>query len=685
MQDPLTKPSDAGAASPAESGGNPPAAPFRHRRRHERRSAERTAEVVFFPPRPRRPAAATGTGLLIPAALAPAADRADPGRLRVAWRVVELIAAAFSYFSANLIDRLTFERRPFYRGPREGRGPRLQRRRATRLCRLLQRQGGTLIKVGQQMAIRADVLPQAYCQELERLLDEAPAIPETYVREVLERQTGAALGATFVMPSPLQLVGSASVACVYKARLHSGEVVAIKVRRPNIVRTFKTDLTALDWLLAFTEFLTMLRQGFTATVRSEIRLMLLEELDFRIEVRYQELFRRYFRKRKKLRTTSPKLYYELCSHDVIVSEYVEGIWMKDLMAGVEAGDQAYLDALRGLDIDPKRVARQLIRGSHYAFFECPFFHGDPHPGNIAIQPGNHIVLVDFGACGTFAARERDHLAQLHYYQALEDIGGMVRCVINLMEPLPPIDLDGFRRSLEDAWWKGFYGIKSKHAQWWERTSFRLWSALLEQVRAYRIPLPLNVLRMIRATLLYDTVAARIYPRIDVFKEYRIYHHRYAERVKERIQCSFWRQLLLGVDAENYVRAKEIWDVGYVAMQRLRSFLQRPLPSFKALVDKIYEIANLAVSWLYTVLLASGLCFAAEVVALHARIKWQRAWDYPLAVVAKLRGDMALPHLHSSEVIFIVWLSLIGLITLKYLRRARFRLRDRDIHAENRYQ
>ncbi|HXM69901.1 MAG TPA: hypothetical protein VN970_02120, partial [Thermoanaerobaculia bacterium] len=274
--------------------------------------------------------------------------------------------------------------------------------------------------------------------------------------------------------------------------------------------------------------------------------------------------------------------------------------------------------------------------------------------------------------------------QMHYYQAQEDVGGMVRCVINLMEPLPPINLDDFRRSLENAWWKGFYGIKSKHAEWWERTSFRLWSALLLQVRMHRIPLPLNVLRMIRATLLYDTVAARIDPRIDVFKEYRIYQRDHAERVKARIQRSLWRQFFCGIDAENYLRARQLWDTGIILLHRLRSLLNKPLPNFKALIDKGFEVAILAIRWLYTAAAVTVMGFAVGAVVLRGRIHKPLEWDYPRLVMNVLRHDMAADTLQPSTKIFLVWMALMILITLKYVREIGFRIAELDIHAANRF-
>jgi ubiquinone biosynthesis protein len=688
MPEPLPGPDD-GSLGPAAGGGS---APHAARRRRKRRAAP---EVLVFPPRPGPSAPATsGT---IAAAIPPRArtERASAGIFRVAFRLVELSALIVYFAGAGCLDWVIVDWRYFVlrRRSQLSRSARLADRRADRLSRVLELLGGTFIKIGQQLAIRADVLPQVYCDKLEHLLDQYKykPIPEDYVRRVVERHTGKRIAETFVTPFDYSPLGSASIACVYKATLASGEVVAVKVRRPKIVKIFTADLKALDLVLRTAEFLTLLRPGITASFRSEIREMLLDELDFHAETRYQELFRRYFKRRKKLRTTAPKLYFDLCGRDLLVSDFVDGtwmgIWMKDLMGALKSGDTAYREALRVRGIDPEsisleKIAKLLIRGSHYGFFECPFFQGDPHPGNILIQPGNHIVMVDFGACGVFAERERHQLAQLHYYEAREDIGGMVQGVISLMEPLPPIDVDAFRRGLEDAWWKGFYGVKSRHAQWWERTSFQLWTALLGQVREYRIPLPLNVLRMIRATLLYDTVAASIYADIDVFKEYRKYYNGYARRVQRRIQRSLVRQLLCGPDPANYVRLARLWDVGNVLLQRAQVFLEQPLPNFAALVSKGFDLLMVGLKWFLMSTMVTGAALLAGIWLAFGPFGQPRpardtAWDYPREFLHVLRHSMSVSTLHRSETVMIVWLALMVLIALKYLRQAWFRLSDKD--------
>ena len=648
MQEPLPGFADDAGSSLPETGPSRPAAPRR-----------RPTPVLPFPVRSAHAPGETSSGPV----QASDYDTVRPGLLRVAIRLAELVGVLFYLGVASLIDWLLYGR-----GPRQPSDPSrellLIARRAGRLRRVLQRLGGTFVKVGQQMSIRTDVFHPIYCRELERLLDSGEPIPIAYVRQVLERQAGKPLAATFAEFDD-EPVGRASIACVYKAQLLTGEVVAVKIRRPNIKRHFQTDLAALGWVLRTAEFLTILRPRVSLTFRTELEMILMEEVDFHLEMRYQELFRRYFKKRKKLNTTAPKVFFDLCGPDVLVSEFVTGVWMKDLMDGVESGDPCYREELRAQDIDPKRVAKQLIRASHYGFFECPFFHGDPHPGNILVQPGNRVVMVDFGACGVFAERERIQLAQMHYYQSQEDVGGMVQCVIQLMEPLPPIDVDELRRRLENEWWKGFYGIKSRHAGWQERTSFRLWTALFREVRRFHIPLPLNVLRMIRATLLYDSVAARIYPRIDVFKEYRKYFDGYARHVQRQMQASFLRQLLCGPDPANYVRLRRFFDVGDLLLKRIQIFLRKPVPDFAALVSKGYDVMMIGIKW-------ATLSTALTVVAIGVEVGIALLNQIP---VKQVGNDLRNGKVNST--VFFVWLVLLLLVAAKYIHQMWFRLSEKD--------
>ena len=117
--------------------------------------------------------------------------------------------------------------------------------------------------------------------------------------------------------------GSASVPASIGRSPH-GREVAVKVRRPRIQKEFTADLDAINWLFFSLEFLTIWRPGTTRHISYELRDLLLEELDFRREARYQELFRRYHKRRKKMHVTAPKVYHELSGEEVMVSEFVKG-------------------------------------------------------------------------------------------------------------------------------------------------------------------------------------------------------------------------------------------------------------------------------------------------------------------------------------------------------------------------
>jgi predicted unusual protein kinase regulating ubiquinone biosynthesis (AarF/ABC1/UbiB family) len=482
-------------------------------------------------------------------------------------------------------------------------------------------------------------------------------------------------------------VGSASVSCVYRAVLREGDVVAVKIRRPHIEREFTADLDAINWLFFFLEFLTIWRPGTTKHIRYELRDLLLEELDFRREARYQELFRRYHKRRKKLKVTAPKIYYKLSGEEVMVSEFVTGRKVSDIIKAIETNDESYLADMRSDGIKPKTVAQHLVRSRYYSFHECPLFHGDPHPSNILVQPNNRVVMLDFGACGVFSQRDRNLMWQMNHYYSRDDVGGMVNMVLLLMEPIYPINIHPFKRDLLDAWWTGFYGIKSNHAQWWERSSLRLWLRFFELIRKYKIPIPRNMVRMIRATLLYDTVAARLYSKINVFKEFEKYEQDVARRARRRIVASATRQFLTGPDDSNFLRFQEILDMGDDILVRVRRFLDNQDFTFQELAGKVYSAIR---AFFRMFLLSAGAGLIAAVVAamLYVFNMLQPSYDILEArtwnpfgetfILTKDDWEFSLPlSTGGLQVIILIWFVVSAVILLAYGRRVYMRFGDVD--------
>jgi ubiquinone biosynthesis protein len=276
--------------------------------------------------------------------------------------------------------------------------------RAKRLRRVFEDTGPTFAKLGQQLSMRADMLPYAYCAELSKMLDQAPKFPTSEAIAIIERNLGRPLNDVFEVFDP-EPIGSASLACVYQARLKNGERVAVKVRRPGIGPLIAADLQALDWILIFGETLTIIPPGVTRSFRQEFERILFNEMNFRAEARYTDIFRRRAAKQKK-GCTAPRIHFEFCTEEVMVSEFVSGVWMWELMAAVDNNDHEFLAKVAQIGIEPKSLARKLVRIMQQEVQEELFFHADPHPANLVVMPNNKICFLDFGAIGRFSTQTR---------------------------------------------------------------------------------------------------------------------------------------------------------------------------------------------------------------------------------------------------------------------------------------
>jgi ubiquinone biosynthesis protein len=562
-------------------------------------------------------------------------------------RLVEILAVV-SYFGVRVAFGFVFIRDRHRR----------RAQRALLFRQVFETLGGAFIKVGQQLSLRQDMLAIEYCDALKALLDHVKEFEFPLARKAIEEQIRRPIESVFrdLDPNP---IGRASIACVYQAWLCDRHEtcpirVAIKVRRPGIVKLFAADLTALDWVAMVLEYLTIVRRGVSRNFRYQVKQILFDELDFIKEARYQEIFRRRYRKRRRYHVTAPKVFHRYSGKAVLVSEFVDAIPLESITSAIEVGDEEYLAYLRSLDIDAVRLAKRLIRSSYDAFFEGTFFHGDPHPANIMVLPHNKLVFVDFGACGTFSDRDRHLMLQMHSFHSRKDIRGMVECVVALMGSLPPMDVEEFTNKLEKEYWDGYYGLQSKHSDWRDRTSYRLWVALFDLAREYHIPLPFNLLRMIRATLLYDTIAAQLYNQIDVFKEFRKYEKDYARRVRDRLIGDVVRQALRGPDLGWYVSFKRLASIGRKAVLRLQQFLDGPLPvPIQAIADKVFFAISTATNWLVSVafVLSGFWWFGGLPINLFMWRAWAKSHESGMAALTAMVAILTITHANALRLRF----------------------------------
>ncbi|AVP97212.1 hypothetical protein C7S18_08390 [Ahniella affigens] len=439
-------------------------------------------------------------------------------------------------------------------------------RRARRVRAAFQSLGPTFIKLGQQLSARVDLVPYPYILELEKLLDDVPAFPAAQAIAIIERTTGRRLTEIFQTFDP-KPIGSGSIACVFQAVLQTGEHVAVKVRRPGIGEQLAADLTVLRWGCLALELFAF-PPGFTRNFVDDLRTMLFEELNFAREARFTELFRHQVKQAKLKFVSAPKVHHRWCSFEVLVSEFVSGVWMTDILHAVETQDQTILQHLSEQGIRPKKLARRVLRTSRFGAFEGWAFHADFHPANILVRPDNRLILIDFGSCGTSTEKERRIWRAFFHAQGQSDVSGMVRAIIGMLDPLPPVDLDEFSKRLEAEFWRDLHAHKSKHAHWWERTTTNLWIGFFLLTRQYRIPVNINILKTIRASLLSHTIAARLHPNIDHYAEFRKYAADAGRRARKRVHA---RLNALGTD-QTYLDIEQGIAAARAGFERLQRYL-----------------------------------------------------------------------------------------------------------------
>jgi predicted unusual protein kinase regulating ubiquinone biosynthesis (AarF/ABC1/UbiB family) len=458
-------------------------------------------------------------------------------------------------------------------------------RRAARLRRIFEGLGPTFVKVGQQLSVRSDLLGFEYCRELASMLDEVSPFPVRRAIRVIEKSTGRPLADSFREFNP-RPIGSASLSCVYKARLHAGDWVAVKVRRPGVVAMLAADIRALSWLLQLGEWLSLFKPGFTSNLRSELGGMLFEEIDFVREARNAEIFRREAERHEQHHLSAPRVYFDLSSEDVLVAEFVTGTFLNEIMHALDTGDHAALAEIRGRGIDIAQVARNLVMAAHWELLESILFHADPHPANICVQPGNVLVFVDFGSCGRLTGRYRRIWER--FYQALErhDVQDMVSCAVSILEPLPHLDADGFAREIELMFWDWVYAMNSEHAAWWEKASGLLWLRFAGIAHRYQAYMSSEIVRIFRATFIYDTTIFRLSVTLDMRDEFRRYYRQAGKRAKRRVRRAFWSRIEHGLKNEDYVEIARVWHMGWQIQRRVQRFLDQPSPNFAREIGKL---------------------------------------------------------------------------------------------------
>ena len=378
--------------------------------------------------------------------------------------------------------------------------------RPQRVRMAMEELGPTFIKLGQLLSTRPDLLAPEYVEQLEMLQDRVPPVAFPLIQAEVESQLGGRIEDIFTSFDSHPLAAG-SIAQVHRAVIRDGRQAVVKVRRPGIVRTLRTECEMLEGLagLIKTAFFgdgpldpqRMVREFTEAVMR---------EVDLSAERRNQERFAASFAGVEGIRI--PAVYREYCSEGVLTMEYVGGIKPSNLAALDAGGYDRKLLARRGADF----VLRQI--------FDIGFFHADPHPGNFFLLPGNVVAAMDFGQVARLTEEDRLVLQELVLCVVGRDSVRLVRTLQRnqlLGDDTNVAELTRDAEEVLDRYWN--LPISD--------IPFRqLLTEVFELIRKHRIRPPAEFTLMLKSLMTIESFAKSLDPNFEIVENLKPYASRF---------------------------------------------------------------------------------------------------------------------------------------------------------------
>jgi ubiquinone biosynthesis protein len=381
--------------------------------------------------------------------------------------------------------------------------------------RLLERLGPTYIKLGQFLALRPDLIPEEYTDELMHLLDQLTPFSWAEAEAILTAELGAPPSEVFAYLNP-RPTAAGSLAQVHSARLHDGTEVAVKIQRPGIEERVMRDLGRARKLARVLEIGRVSAIVPPGEIVEELTRWMIQELDFRHEL--ENLVRLYELTTDSAIARIPRPYPSLSTARVLTADYLHGIPFSELLIALRTGATDELGRVHATGLDRDRLAANLIRTTLTQMFRYGFFHADLHPGNLMALPDDVIGFVDFGLCDELDETVRER--QMRYLAAVygRDVDQMFAALLDVLIPGEETDIAAFRRdfSAETRTYFGRLAGRGEGEEAADRSPIALWMiGVMRTARKHGMRLPPRVLSMYRALLTAESVAHQLGSRANL--------------------------------------------------------------------------------------------------------------------------------------------------------------------------
>ncbi|WP_324282228.1 AarF/ABC1/UbiB kinase family protein [Cyanobacterium aponinum UTEX 3221] len=299
-------------------------------------------------------------------------------------------------------------------------------KRAEQIRKILTKLGPTFIKVGQALSTRPDLIRRDFLEELIKLQDQLPPFDNDLAFSIIEKELDLKIEDAYreISPKP---VAAASLGQVYRGFLHTGEEVAIKVQRPNLMPVITLDLYLMRWASHWISPFLPLNLGHDlALIVDEFGTKLFEEIDYLNEGRNAEKFAANFRDDEEVKV--PAIYWRYTSKNVLTLEWINGYKLNDL------------DTIKAAGLNTDDIIRVGVTSGLKQLLEHGFFHADPHPGNLFAMPDGRMAYIDFGMMDQLSEEAKETIASSVVQLINRDYEALARDFVKLGFLTPETDI-----------------------------------------------------------------------------------------------------------------------------------------------------------------------------------------------------------------------------------------------------
>lgn len=361
-----------------------------------------------------------------------------------------------------------------------------------RIIKAIEELGPTFIKMAQILSLRIDLIPLELAKEFEKLQDNVTPLPFEEIEIVLKEDLK-----NYSHFSDFELIASASIGQVYKAKLFDKEV-AIKVLKPNIEEKIYADIAILMRLAKLLRERFLIYGVDLVEIVEEFANTIKKELDFNLEILNIKRFSVNFQNNPNIKV--PKVYDEYSTKRVLVMEYIKGTKISDIKSLKEKNLDLKLITKKGFDL----ICEQI--------FIHRFFHADPHPGNLMVTDDGKIVFLDFGIMGRISEEDRRYFVDMIYYVVSNQEEKAALYILKLSKIKENIDISSFQKEMADIISTYFYAsLKQVELK-------KLVDDMIKVMSKYKIYFKENNYLLLKSLVTIEGIGKKLYPQFNASKE-----------------------------------------------------------------------------------------------------------------------------------------------------------------------